>query len=67
MESVIQQIAPAEQRASIENEINRRQIDRDELMQPKEGETPDKAIRRQQDADAMLKKINKLKSELLKL
>jgi hypothetical protein len=67
VENEIQQTAPNEQRAEIEKEIQRRQHERDDLLKSPEVETYDQAIRRQEMADGMLKKINKLSSMLLTL
>jgi hypothetical protein len=62
-----QPVNPAERRAAMENEIQRLQRERSELMTQKEGENSDQAASRQQAADGKLRKINKISSELLKI
>ncbi len=61
-----QPVDPAERRASMEKEIERLQRERSDLLAPREGETPEQAARRQHLAQGMLRKINKMSSELLK-
>ena len=60
-------IDPAERRAEMENEILRLQRERSELLTPREGDPPEQAALRQQKAAGMLRKINKMSSELLKI
>ncbi len=57
----------AERRVSMEKELQRLQRERSELLTPQEGETSDRANRRQQEAQGKLRKINKMQSELPKM
>jgi hypothetical protein len=57
---------PAEERAA-ELLIQQLQMEWNELMIPKEGETPDQVAFREQAASEKLRRINKLKSVLLQL
>ena len=62
-----QPLEPAERRASMDKEVQRLQRERGALMAPpQEGETPEQAARRQQRAQGVLRKINKLSSEMLR-
>jgi hypothetical protein len=58
---------PGERRASMDKEVQRLQRERGDLMTPQEGETPEQAARRQQRAQGILRKINKMSSELLRM
>ncbi len=62
-----QPVDPAERRASMEKEIERLQRERNDLLTPLEGETPDQAAQRQQQVQEKLRRINKMSSELLKM
>ncbi len=62
-----QPVDPAERRASMDREIQRLQRERSELLVPQDGEAPDQANRRQQEADRKLRKINKMLSESSKM
>lgn len=66
-DSIPQPLEPVERRVSMENEIQRQQRERNELMRPIEGETTEQADRRQQAAAGKLKKINKMSSELINI
>jgi hypothetical protein len=59
-------VDPAERRAAMDKEIQRLQRERGDLLTPRDGETPDEVVRRQQRAAGILRKINKLSSELVK-
>jgi hypothetical protein len=59
-EFTTQSVNPAEQRVSIDNEIQRLQIAASELMTPNGVETMEQAAQRQRATEAMLRKIKKL-------
>jgi hypothetical protein len=65
--STYQPVAPAERWAAMNRKIQQLQQERGELMAPREGDSPDQAALRQQEAAGKLKKINKMSSELLKI
>jgi hypothetical protein len=62
-----QPVDPSERRAAMDQEIQRLQRERGDLLTPRNGESIDDAARRQQKAAGMLKKINKMSSELLNM
>lgn len=62
-----QPVEPAERRDSMQRELGRLQREHSLLLAPQEGETSDQANRRQQEAFAKLKKINRISSELAKI
>ena len=66
-ESPPQPADPAERRASMDKEVQRLQRERGDLMTPQVGETPEQATLRQQRAQGMLRKINKMSSELSRM
>ncbi len=60
-------VDPAERRASMDKEVQRLQRERGDLMTQQDGETLEQAARRQQRAQGILRKINKMSSELLRM
>ncbi|HJV36504.1 hypothetical protein [Geomonas sp.] len=61
-----QSIDPAEARTQINNELQRLQQQRSELLSPQTGESAELAAARQNRAAGVLRKINRLSSDLLK-
>jgi hypothetical protein len=62
-----QPVDPVERRASLNKEVQRLKLVRGDLMIRQEGETPEQADRRIQRAQRILRKINKISSELLRM
>jgi hypothetical protein len=66
-EAAPEPVDPVVRRAGMQQEIDRLQRARGDLLAPRDGETPDDAAHRQQRAAGMLRKINKMSSELLNM
>ncbi len=60
-------VGPADRRVGMNNEIQRLQGERGDLLIPRDRESGDDVFRREQRAAKILQKINRMSSELLKM
>ena len=58
---------PSERRASMDDAIQRLQFERSVLLTPTRGETLDQVEQRQLEATGILRRINRISSEILKM